>query len=143
MSENRFAKPKKEKPKKDTQTLRKLFKLLDESFFIKEKIVSALPFLYFLTLLAIIYIANTYYADKLFKETRKIEQELEELKFEYTTSIAELSNISKQSEVIKKVDTIGLKELTRPFKKIVVKRDELENWYREIGGMEIVERGRK
>ena len=71
-----------------------------------------MPFFLFLTLLAVVYIYNGHYADKLNRDLGRTTRELKELKFEYKTVKGEVLFRSKQSELIKAVEPIGLKELT-------------------------------
>lgn len=85
----------------------------------KEYIIQNLPFLFFLVFLAGIYIWNTHYTVKTISEINKLEKELKELRWEYMTNHAELMNVSKQSEVAKMVEPIGLKELDKPPYKII------------------------
>ena len=85
----------------------------------KEYIIQNLPFLFFLVFLAGIYIWNTHYTVKTISEINALEKELKELRWEYMTNHAELMNISKQSEVAKMVEPIGLKELKEPPYKIL------------------------
>lgn len=77
-----------------------------------------LPFLFFLALLAIVYIANTYYAEKKIRETNEIKKELKELRYNYISSKSELMFHSKQSEIVKMLSKTGIKESKEPPQKI-------------------------
>ena len=76
--------------------------------------VKNLPFFLFLTLLAVIYIYNGHYADKVVRNIGKTNNELKELQYEYKTLKSEVMFRSKQSELAKAVEPFGLKELTIP-----------------------------
>ncbi len=115
------------KEKKESPVIKILFEVLDGTFLTREKVMSLLPFMYFMTFIAVIYIANTYYSEKVFKEIRKIENELKELKSEHISITSELMFVSKQSKVANRVEQLGLKESVVPPKKIVVTEKELEN----------------
>ena len=52
----------------------------------------------------------------------KLTKEVTELGYEYKSLKADLMFRSKQTEVAKKVDTLGLKELVEPPKKIIMDR---------------------
>jgi hypothetical protein len=71
-------------------------------------------FLLFLTALAVIYIYNGHYADKISRDLNKTNKELKELQYEYKTLKSEVMFRSKESELAKAVEPFGLKELTRP-----------------------------
>ena len=96
-------------------------KLDDKEMFAYDKISTNLPFLFFLALIAMLYIANSHYAEKNIRELNKISQEIKELRWEYMTEKSDLMCQSKQSEVSKKVEELGLKELVTPPQKIVIK----------------------
>jgi len=77
-------------------------------------IVKNIPFFLFLAVLAVIYIYNGHYADKTVRNINKVSRELKELQYEYKTLKSEVMFRSKQSELAKAVEPLGLKELTRP-----------------------------
>lgn len=77
-------------------------------------IVKNIPFFLFLAVLAVIYIYNGHYADKTVRNINKVSRELKELQYEYKTLKSEVMFRSKQSELVKAVEPLGLKELTRP-----------------------------
>jgi cell division protein FtsL len=77
-------------------------------------IVKNLPFFLFLSVLAVIYIYNGHYSDKLIKSISKTNKELKELQFEYKTLKSEVMFRSKQTELAKAVEPLGLRELVIP-----------------------------
>ncbi|MBL4655526.1 MAG: hypothetical protein JKY33_06870 [Bacteroidia bacterium] len=111
------------KKKKDTKSLARSFvSVLNGNFLTRENAVQRLPFLFFLTLLMICYIANTHYAEKTVRETDKLNRQLKELSSEYITTKSDLMFKSKQSEVAKAVEQMGIKESIVPPKKITMGR---------------------
>ena len=74
-------------------------------------IVKQIPFCIFLGLLAVIYIYNGHYADKLIRNINSTEKEVKELQYEYKTVKSEVMFRSQQSELAKAVQPLGLKEL--------------------------------
>ena len=77
-----------------------------------QSLVKQVPFFLFLTVLAVIYIYNGHYADKTIRNINRTAKEVKELQWEYKTVKSEVMFQSKQSELIKAVEPIGLKELT-------------------------------
>ena len=71
-----------------------------------------------------IYIANSHFAVNNVRRIDKLNKEVKELRWEYKSLKADLMFKSKLTEVAKKVDTLGIKELIEPPKKIIVKSDE-------------------
>jgi len=92
--------------------------LLRGTFLAKDSSVRFLPFLLFLTLLGLIYIANIYYAEENIRKIDNINRDLKELRYEYISTHTKLMHISKQSELVKRLEFLGLKESTTPPYKI-------------------------
>ena len=97
--------------------------LLNGTFLTKENMLKSIPFFFYLTFLAIIYIANTYYAEKMVRITDRTRNELKELRYEHITTRSQLMSLSKQSEVVKRMIGTGLKESVVPPEKIFIKTD--------------------
>lgn len=87
----------------------------------KETATEMLPYLVFLCLIGMVYIANSHMAVKKMRDIDGLSKEVKELSWEYKSLKADLMFKSKMTEVAKKVDTLGLKELIEPPKKIIVK----------------------
>ena len=88
---------------------------IDWKKFISHKwVVRNIPFFLFLTVLAVLYIYNGHYTDKLVLKINTTEKEIKELEYEYKTVKSDVIFRSKASELIKAVEPLGLKELTSP-----------------------------
>ena len=98
--------------------------LLDGTVLTKGLITRQLPYLIFLTLLAIIYIGNRYNAEKIVRQTAVLQNEIKELRAEAITTASELMFISKQSEVSKlvKQNNLNLEESVEPPTKINISK---------------------
>ncbi|MEO6916704.1 MAG: FtsL-like putative cell division protein [Chitinophagaceae bacterium] len=77
-------------------------------------LVNNIPYFLFLAVLAILYIYNGHYSDNTIKNINKTSAELKELQYEYKTAKSEVMLRSKQSELAKSVEKMGLKELREP-----------------------------
>jgi hypothetical protein len=77
-------------------------------------IVRNIPYFLFLSVLAVIYIYNGHFADKTVRNINAVNRELKELQYEYKTLKSEVMFRSKQSELAKAVEPLGLKELVVP-----------------------------
>lgn len=88
----------------------------------RESAINLMPFLFFLTVLGMLYIANKHYAEKNIRQIEKINKELKELKWEHLTAKSELVSKSKQSELAKITTLFGLKEAVVPPTKIVLNK---------------------
>jgi hypothetical protein len=101
----------------DTKTKETQFtsQKLDWKKYITNKwVVKNIPFFLFLTFLAVLYIYNGHYTDKLVLKISTTEKHIKELEYEYKTIKSEVIFRSKASELIKAVEPLGLKELTEP-----------------------------
>ena len=82
---------------------------LDDS--IKQGIhVKDLPQILFIVLLLVLYIANRHHAEKKIRAIARLEVEVEDLRADYTTLKASYMFASKQSEVAKRAERLGLSE---------------------------------
>jgi hypothetical protein len=81
------------------------------------------PFLVFITFLAFIYIANNYYAERKIRKINHLRKELKELRYEYITTKSKLTELSKQSQLAKKLEHSGIVESTEPIKIIVAEEE--------------------
>lgn len=77
-------------------------------------IVKNIPYFLFLSLLAVIYIYNGHYSDNTVKDINRTSKELKELQYEYKSLKSEVMFRSKQSELARAVEPLGLKELVQP-----------------------------
>lgn len=77
-------------------------------------IVKNIPFFLFLSVLAVVYIYNGHTSDKRVRYITKLNREIKELQYEYKTLKSEVMFRSKQSELAKAVEPLGLKELVQP-----------------------------
>lgn len=84
-------------------------------------LVYNMPFILFLSALALLYIANSHFAEKKIRRINKLGKEIKELKWEYIHVKSELMFRSKMSEVSKAVEPLGLKQLNTPPQKILQK----------------------
>ncbi len=108
--------------KTEQKELRKTFfkDVITGSLLVKKNVTQQVPFFLFLVGIAIIYIANRYHAENVFRTKMIIQNEIEELRAESITTASELMFLSKRSEVNKLVIEKGLdlRESTVPPVKI-------------------------
>lgn len=119
------AKPRKPR-QKDARLGKALRSVLDGTILTRENVVKLIPFGLYVTLLILIYIANSYYAEKSIKKANRIRNELKELEYEFITSKSDMMHNSKQSEVARRLDSLGtgIRESVVPPTKIYVISEE-------------------
>jgi hypothetical protein len=108
------------KPRRKGVLAKAISSVFSGTFLGNEKSLRHLPFVLFLACLAVMYIANGYYADDKIREANRISNQLKELRSEYISTKSELMFASKQSEVAKAAAQLGLKEPVVPPVKILV-----------------------
>ena len=77
-------------------------------------LVKNIPFYLFASFLAVLYIANGHYADKMIRSINSTAKHLKEMEYEYKTVERDVIFRSKESELAKAVEPLGLKELMQP-----------------------------
>lgn len=97
--------------------------LLDGSVLTRQAVVKQLPFIFFLTFLAIIYIANRFHAEKIARQTTQVQNDLRDLRSESISIASELMTRSNQTEIVKQIKEKGLKLRvgSEPPKKVIQK----------------------
>ena len=100
--------------KKDIQGPKKVRQKKRWSFKYHQLIVKNIPFYFFLAAIAVLYIANGHYADKLVRKINTTDKNLKELEYEFKTVKRDVIFRSKQSELAKAVEPLGLKPLVIP-----------------------------
>jgi hypothetical protein len=94
--------------------------ILGGDFMARKKILQHLPFLLFLALIGIIYIGNSYFAEKNIRKIEKLQKDLKELRYEHITMKSNLMISSRQSKVASRLDESGIKISTTPPRKIFI-----------------------
>ncbi|MDQ3192510.1 MAG: FtsL-like putative cell division protein [Bacteroidota bacterium] len=118
---NKLKQEKKIKTKKQSKIISSILDVVNGNFLTNESVVGLLPFILFLTMIALVYISNGYYAENKVRAINNMTNELKELRSEYITTKSELMFRSKQSEVASSLEKYGIKESVVPPRKIVVK----------------------
>ena len=115
-AEKKLAEPVKSPEKPKAEAAPSFFTVLfSKSAFSKESATEALPFVLFLAFLGMIYIGNRHNAENNIRKIDGLNKEVKELSWDFKTLKADLMFKSRQTEVIKKVDSLlGLKVSVQP-----------------------------
>lgn len=81
-----------------------------KSFFGYRSIVKNLPFYLFLSVIAVIYIYNGHMSDNIIRKMIKTEKNIKQLEYEYRNIKTEVIFRSKESELVKVLEPLGLKD---------------------------------
>jgi hypothetical protein len=115
----------KEDNKKKVKTGAFLKELLSGSMVSEKIILKNLGYISFVTMLAAVYIGNRFNAEKVTRESTRLQREVKDLRSESLSTSADLMYVSRQSEVYRLVKEKGLnlEELkTPPYKLLVSKK---------------------
>lgn len=85
--------------------------------FDEKNLLNNLPLVFLIAVLGILHVANNHRIEKKVREINSLEKELKELRWMYMTTKSDLMFKSKQSEVAKMVEELGLEESVKaPYK---------------------------
>ena len=119
--------PKRKKLRQRENALTKfIFSFFNGNILTRDRVVKTLPFLFFLTILAVIYITNSYYAERTIRNIEKTKTDLKELRTEHISVKSEMMFKSKQSEIAVKLIPYGIKESVIPPIKIFISNDSVK-----------------
>jgi Bacteriodetes cell division protein (FtsL-like) len=91
-----------------------LHRLLSGEFLAREGLIKHMPFIAFLVALFLINIGMVYYFENTAREKVKLQNELNEMRSQYNTTLSELEKSKQQSNVAQAIQEMGLKELRTP-----------------------------
>lgn len=99
--------------------------VLDGSILTRDAFIKRLPFILFLTFLAILYIANRFHSEKIIRETIRLQKEVQELRTESSAIETELMRVGNYQDIKKLIDEydIDLQEPIRPPRKITIRSE--------------------
>jgi Bacteriodetes cell division protein (FtsL-like) len=106
--------------KSATKMKKGFLSVISGGFLADEKAVSSLPFVFYIAFLGMLYIANGYFAHNRLKDLDSLDNSITELRTQYIIAEDKLMYLSKESELSKATDNMGLKESVIPPDKIMV-----------------------
>lgn len=115
--------PKKTEAKKKKSGFSPLNVLRGE-FLANDKTVRYMPFVLFLTALALVYIANAYYVERKVVKIQQLNKRVKDLHTNYVVVKADLMFSMKQTEIATKMEESGLRESVTPPNVIRVNEKE-------------------
>ena len=88
-------------------------------------VLKNLPFVLFVSFLALIYIANAHYSEKKVRQIQLLQKDVRKLRWYYMALQSDLMYDSKRSEVVKKSEPLGMKSGNAIPKKIIVPKGSI------------------
>jgi Bacteriodetes cell division protein (FtsL-like) len=102
------------KRRKKLITSKFLQRVLSGEFLAREGLVSHMPFISFLVFLFLLNIGLVYYFENTARDKVRLQNELNEQRSQYNTTMSELEKSKQQSNVAQAIEEMGLKELRTP-----------------------------
>lgn len=119
MEEEKKEKSQNKRKKKNAMTV------LGGGFLVREKFTKQFPFMVYITVLLMAIITNTYIAEERNRELTQTTKTLNDLQVEYIQVKSAIMEASKQSVLVKKLASVGLKEATEPLKRININEENM------------------
>jgi len=98
--------------------------VLDGAFFTRQNTREWLQVFFFLAVLGLLYISNSYVAEKKIREITKTNRNIKELRFDYVQMRAKLVEQSRPSVLADRLKSYGIKPIVEPPNKIFLKVEE-------------------
>jgi cell division protein FtsL len=98
--------------------------ILGGGFLGRDRSLRLLPFMGYLTALALIAIKCAHSADEKVMRINDLRSEMKELEAEFMETKGQLEELNMESKVIQRAEKLGLQEAQTPPKKIVIETDE-------------------
>jgi hypothetical protein len=108
-------------PKRKGGLAKSLTAVFGGGFLGTTSIIKQLPFIFFLTFIALFYIANGYWADDKIRQLNSLTNELKELRSEQVSVKSELEYVSNEVQIAESAKKIGLEYSRNPPMKILVR----------------------
>jgi len=118
MKNNKKGKKKSSSQERSQRVARSVTGVIAGTFLTRENVVKQLPFLIFIMVLAMIYIGNSYSAEKRYLAIERIKKENDMLRYEHVLIKSRLIHYSRPPEVARKLQGTGIKESVLPPQKI-------------------------
>lgn len=97
--------------------------ILGGSILTRERVIRSIPYVFYIAILAMFYIANTYYAEKTIMESYRLRKEIKELRYEFVTTRSALMYESKQTQVAGRLEPAGVLESRVPPVKLILPKE--------------------
>lgn len=110
-------KPKSNKPNAFVQ-------ILNGDFLTKEFMLNNLNFIFFVMFLLLLIVGKGYYGKQLSNDVLKTQTELDDITSDYFESKAKLEESTRRIELLRRLESTGLKETVNPTKVIRIKKEQ-------------------
>ncbi|MBM3403899.1 MAG: hypothetical protein FJY10_03315 [Bacteroidetes bacterium] len=103
---------------------RRLAHFLGGEYLSRDRVKRFYPFLIYLAFLCILYISNTYYAEKTIRKISRTKSQIDELTVERIAVMQQLQTLQRASYLAEKLKNSGIREATVPPEKLFFDESE-------------------
>lgn len=114
---SRFA----EASKKQSQSL---VQIMNGDFLTKDFVLNNMGYIFFVIFLMILMVSKGYYVNQLSNDIAKEEKAVGDITADYVETKAKLEEMTRRTQMIEKLEPLGLKETINPTKVIRIKNDK-------------------
>lgn len=102
---------------------------MDGTFVLDKGVRKHLSLIVYVFVLALVVITNSYFSEKVVRESAAIKSELKELQYRQISAKAEWMRLSRQSSIAAMLDSTGVKESVVPPYKVRKPEPEKRGWW--------------
>ncbi|MBW7868086.1 MAG: hypothetical protein H3C31_07170 [Brumimicrobium sp.] len=119
---NPIKKDKKRKPSKESKKRTdSIAQIMNGDFLTKDFVLNNLNYIFFLIFLMVLIVSKGYYVTQLTNDISDTEKNLRNINADYVETKAKLEEMTRRSEMIKRLEPLELKETVNPVKVIRIK----------------------
>lgn len=101
-----------------------LIQIMNGDFLTRDFVLNNLSFIFFVIFLMILIVSKGYYVRQLANDITKMETAVDDITADYVETKAKLEEMTRRTQMIEKLEPLGLKETVNPTKVIRIKKEE-------------------
>lgn len=101
-----------------------LVQIMNGDFLTKDFVLNNLGYIFFVIFLMILMVSKGYYVNQLSNDISKEEKAVGDITADYVETKAKLEEMTRRTQMIEKLEPLGLKETINPTKVIRIKNEE-------------------
>ncbi|HLW39253.1 MAG TPA: FtsL-like putative cell division protein [Brumimicrobium sp.] len=107
--------------KKQSQSV---MQIMNGDFLTKDFVMNNMNYIFFVIFLMVLIVSKGYYVNQLANDIAREEIEVEDITADYVETKAKLEELTQRSQMVKRLEPLGLREAINPTKVIKVKKAE-------------------
>lgn len=117
-------KKKERREKASRKQAQSVMQIMNGDFLTKDFVLNNLNYIFFVIFLMVLIVSKGYYVHQLANDIAREEIEVEDVTADYVETKAKLEELTQRSQMVEKLQPLGLKETINPTKVIRVKKED-------------------